>query len=355
MDTLSKLSPVVSDLISQVQHNCDISDANHAGNYTLCIYLLKMREYYRWIHALDFSDNFDREQMSLWLREKEEIWDQVIDEPYKPINLSNDEYDIFDNQAINQKINQHQYFYHAGIGRNAVQHFFVADLTQSYELEGTRVTVTGKEYARDLTAPPALSTQTEIVVRQESLKRMCWERYQEWHWNKFDNPMGTALSYYAFDDSIHDALQSMVETEQNTLIQHELGEMKITQQYGEQWSPMMLKLLGSKAELMARAVRDNLADSLTTLPYLVEKNNPASLHFYFANLTYMRKELFPTAIQAYQRWSETGAGDLSAFSRLTEAAAQHWTKTVEKILEVEGQNKKDLASNIIQLIEQEKF
>ncbi len=56
MATLSPLTDMQQELISQVQHNCDISDANHAGNYTLCIYLLKMREYYRWIHALDFSD-----------------------------------------------------------------------------------------------------------------------------------------------------------------------------------------------------------------------------------------------------------------------------------------------------------
>lgn len=127
MDTLSKSSQILPGLVNQVQHNCDISDANHAGNYTLCIYLLKMREYYRWIHALDFSDNFESEQMSQWLREKEDTWDQVIDEPYRPITLANAEFDIFDNQSINAQLNHHKLFYHAGIGRSAVQHFFVAD------------------------------------------------------------------------------------------------------------------------------------------------------------------------------------------------------------------------------------
>lgn len=349
----SQLTGIQQDLVSQVQHNCDISDANHAGNYTLCIYLLKMREYYRWIHALDFSDNFDREQMSSWLREKEDTWDQVMDESYKPIKLSTTEFDVFDNQGINSQLNQHSLFYHAGIGQKAVQHFFVADLVQSYQHENTLITITGKEYARDLTAPPALSTQTEIVVRQESLKRMCWERYQEWHWNQYDNPMGTALSFYPFDESISEALQLMVEAEQNILIQHELGEMQISQQFGQPWSSMMLGLLGSKAELMARAVRDHLADSLSTLPYLIEQNNPASIHFYFANLTYMRKELFPSAIQAYQHWSESG--HLTALTNLTQQSTQHWQKTMLSILEINDRSEKNSATRIIQLIEQSKF
>ena len=38
----------IKQLSDTVQLNCHISDARHAGNYTLCIYLLKMREFYRW-------------------------------------------------------------------------------------------------------------------------------------------------------------------------------------------------------------------------------------------------------------------------------------------------------------------
>jgi hypothetical protein len=34
-------------LTNAVQRNCDISDARHAGDYRICTFLLKMREYYR--------------------------------------------------------------------------------------------------------------------------------------------------------------------------------------------------------------------------------------------------------------------------------------------------------------------
>ena len=120
MGSRSQLSTEQRDLVSQVQYNCDISDANHAGDYTLCIYLLKMREYYRWIHALDFADNFESDSMAQWLREKEDTWDAVMDEPFQDIQLDDASYDPFDSSAINSSIHQQRLFYHAGIGQKAV-------------------------------------------------------------------------------------------------------------------------------------------------------------------------------------------------------------------------------------------
>jgi hypothetical protein len=353
MDTQSQLSTQQQNLISQVQYNCDISDANHAGNYTLCIYLLKMREYYRWMNALEFCDDFAADSMTQWLRERESSWESVMDEPFRDIQLNESRYDPFDSGAINSSIKQQQLFYHAGIGQKAVQHFFIAELVEQRLQDGVRISVTGREYARDLTAPPAISTQSEIIVRQESLKRMCWERYQEWNWNRLDNPMGTALSFYPFEQDIPAALDSMVKVEQNTLIKHEQGEMQISQAVGEQWSHMMLKLLGSKAELLARSVRDHLADCLHTLPFLLEQQNPASIHFYFANLTQLRKELFPTAMQAYRKWAQTE--DIRPLVDLPQRAAKHWDKTLHAILAIETRTEHNPASEIVQLIERSKY
>ena len=351
--SLEPLDSAQINLVNQVQHNCDISDANFAGNYTLCIYLLKMREYYRWLSAIDFSDELDSEGMGQWLREKEATWDQVIDEPYQSIQLENHQYDPFDHGSINSHINGDRLFYHAGIGQKAAQHFFIAELEQQHQQNDIRISITGKEYARDLTAPPALSTQDEIIVRKESLKRMCWERYQEWNWNRLDNPMAKALSYYEFDRSIPDALEQMVEAELHTLIQHELGEMNITQQAGDKWSTMMLGLMGTRAELLARAVRDNLADSLFTLPYLIQQQNPASLHFYFANLNNLRKQIFPSAISAYQRWSETD--DISVLSDLAERGVDHWSKTLHDILAIAASSVQKTDLDITLAIEQKKL
>ena len=339
-------------LVHQVQHNCDISDANHAGNFTLCIYLLKMREYYRWLHNLEFADELESAKMSNWLREREDIWEQVIDNDYKNIDFNSQTFDVFDNTQINSTIQPQKLFYHAGIGQKEAHHFFIAELIDSYidSSTNTRITITGKEFARDLTAPPAMSNQQDIIIRQESLKRLCWERFQEWNWNQYDNAMGTALSFYPFKESVNEALQSMVEVEQNTLIQHELGEMNISHQLGTEWSNLILKIMGTKAELLARSVRDHLADCLNTLPYLIEQNNPASLHFYFANMAYIRKELFPSAIQAYQQWVKTGS--LEPLIKITQDAIPHWENTVQSILQTQRYSETTNSKEIAHLIEQ---
>ena len=349
---VNSLTSIQQQLVRQVQRNCDISDASHAGDYTLCIYLLKMREYYRWLHTLDYADELDSGKMSHWLKQRENLWEQLIDEPFQAIQLKQQCYEIFDTDKINDAIQSQKLFYHAGIGQKVASHFFIAELLDSYidPSFNTKITITGNEFARDLTAPPAISNQHEIIIRQGSLKRLCWERYQEWQWNQYDNTMGTALAYYPFDESISQALQLMVEVEQHTLIQHELGEMNITHTLGPDWPAMMLKIMGTKAELQARSVRDNLADCLRTLPFLIEQNNAASLHFYFANMTYMRKTLFPASIQAYQQWVATGA--LEPLSKTVHQAIPHWEDAIQSLLILDKKSAKNMTQEMTDLIEQ---
>ncbi|MEO8677345.1 MAG: hypothetical protein ABI569_17355, partial [Casimicrobiaceae bacterium] len=50
-------------LTSAVQHNCDISDARFAGDYGLCTFLLKMREYYRWENELPFAHALPKDEL----------------------------------------------------------------------------------------------------------------------------------------------------------------------------------------------------------------------------------------------------------------------------------------------------
>ena len=47
---------MIEEVVRRVQRNCDISDANHGGNFTMCTYLMKMREYFRWEKGLAFTD-----------------------------------------------------------------------------------------------------------------------------------------------------------------------------------------------------------------------------------------------------------------------------------------------------------
>ena len=67
----------IKQLSTTVQLNCHISDARHAGNYTLCIYLLKMREFYRWEKKHGFGNKLSTDDIGNWLTAREALWEEV--------------------------------------------------------------------------------------------------------------------------------------------------------------------------------------------------------------------------------------------------------------------------------------
>jgi hypothetical protein len=87
------------------------------------------------------------------------------------------------------------------------------------------------------------------------------------------------------------------------------------------------------AEPVARAVRDLLADCLSTLPALVERGE-ASLHFYFATFDAPRRQLFPEALQAYDRFAREG--DRGELRRVVAEGRRRWLETARGWLAVEG-------------------
>ena len=309
-------------LCTAVQKNCDISDARNASNYTLCVYLLKMREYFRWENGYAFSDSLPKEEVGDWVQEREHLWESLEEESFVPLPIDGKEFDPFDTENINRALAPKRYVYSGGIGLRSAPNFFLAKLETKEVYNDFTMYVSADECARDLTAPPAMTQGKNVFVRKESLRRLLWEKYQEWHWHKKENAMAKALSYYEFDKDIALALDRMTDNELEAVVLHEIGEFIASQELGQGWRDLVMSLPRSKTELMARAVKDLLADCLSTLPGLIENYNPASLHFYAANLTSMRKELFPGFQNAYQTWVDTG--DLRPLKKLVAKGVQHW-------------------------------
>ena len=59
---------MINELSKTVQFNCHIADASHAGDYTLCVYLLKMRELYLWEKKEIFSTNLPNITVGNWTK-----------------------------------------------------------------------------------------------------------------------------------------------------------------------------------------------------------------------------------------------------------------------------------------------
>ena len=309
-------------LCTAVQKNCDISDARNAANYTLCVYLLKMREYFRWENGYAFNESLPKKEVGDWVQERENLWESLEEESFIPLSIDGKEFDPFDTENINKALVPKRYVYSGGIGLRATPNFFLARLESREVYNDFTIYVSADECARDLTAPPAMTQGKNVFIRKESLCRLLWEKYQEWRWHKYENAMAKALSYYDFDKDIVRALDQMTDNELEAVALHEIGEFIASRELGCGWREMVVNLPRSRAEMMARAVKDLLADCFSTLPGLIENYNPASLHFYAANLTAIRKELFPGFQNAYQAWMDTG--DLKPLKKLVAKGVQHW-------------------------------
>lgn len=322
------------ELIHAVQRNCHIADARHAGDYTLCVYLLKMREFYRWEQGLDFNRVLSSDDVGEWLTAREGVWDELEEQEYVALPLNGSaSHDPFANEAINAALNAQGLVYSAGYGRRCRPLFFLAELEQRIEQGDYTILVAGRELARDVEAPPAMSQGKQVFIRRESLQRMLWEKIDEWNWSNPDSPLGRAIAHYDFQTDTATALAQMTEVEIDMVIAHEIGEVKAGELLGEQaWQEMLFALPPSHADIMLRALRDHLADTLHTLPVLLERNNPASIHFYFANLTAMRKQLAPQLLAAYQVWQQNG--DTQAIASWAQQGREHWAQLGQQALAV---------------------
>ena len=332
-----------------VQRNCDISDARHASNYTLCVYLLKMREFYRWEKGYPFSASMPNDEIGSWLTKRERLWETLENEPYVPINIDGRLMDPFNTEDINRALVPRGYVYSGGIGRRATPHFFLGCLEKQVDYHGFKVLVSADECARDLTAPPAMALDKTIFIRRESLQRMIWEKVQEWQWNKIENAMARAVSFYDFEGNSDEALEQMTEHELRTAVLHEIGEIMAGESLGKCWEELLNSMQRSRVELMARAVRDHLADALSTLPELLDKQDVASLHFYMANMTGMRKDLFPSFAASYRMWVESKS--LCALKRLLKKSKAHWLALAQKMLELHDRHGEHSPPYLEKLIE----
>jgi len=337
-------------LTRAVQANCDISDATHAGQYTLCIYLLKMREYYRWAHGLDLHEPIDNADMGRWLNEREQHWETVEDEAFVDLPVNGSRVDAFDSATVNDVLAGHGLVYSAGYVLRGKPHFFLAELEREIRQDDVRILVSGRELARELSAPPALSQGETVFIRTESLRRTLWEKVEESLWSKGDSPLTRAIACYDFANHLQDSLDRMCRRETDTVVAHEIGEVRAGGLLDDaQWNALIMQSRGTPLELMLRAVRDNLADCLATLPDLVTAADPARLHFYAASLSNMRKALFPALRQAYDDWH--GSGSLTAIEEIAGKGVQHWLGLTRRILELHATSGIDDPAAYARLIE----
>lgn len=320
-------------LVDTVQRNCDISDARHAGDYGLCTFLLKMREYFRWENELAFGRALPKQDLGEWLARREAGWEPLEAEAFAPLRLACGEVDAFEAGAANRELVPRGLVYGAGYGLFHKPVFFLGKLLRVEERAGLTILMSSCEYARELAAPPAMLQGRTIFLRQESARRYLWEKIEESQWRSRDNAMARALGGYGCQARPETALQRMADDLMETMVLHEIGEAMAGELLGETWRELAHSQARTPGEVMVRALRDLLADCLSTLPCLVERAQPPALHLYFATFDGLRRRLFPQAVEAYELWHRCGA--LEGLDEVVREGKTRWLAAVRGLLALE--------------------
>jgi hypothetical protein len=169
-----------------------------------------------------------------------------------------------------------------------------------------------------------------IYLRREALQRWLWEKYEAWTLRRPEGAYKRALDAHGYASAGEEAVPRMVAQQAETLVLHELGEARMAELLGPDWPAMRQALGDRRTELYVRAVRDLLADCLSTLPTLLQRQDAAGLHFWFANFEGLRAELAPRLERAYEAWAR-GEGS-GALAQAVREGAAHWHDVAQQVL-----------------------
>ena len=305
----------IGHITRQILHNCEISDAYHAGMYSICGLALRLRDLYKWENGLPPWVEKDASEVLEWIEAKELKWEKYSENDYTQLSINGKKFDPFDTIGVNAVLESHDLFYGAGYGRSLKPTFFLATIEEKKEIDGVSVYTLGRELARDLLTIPALSQDECVLLRQDSARLFLWDKI--FYINKSARPaLSFALKSCGLKEQNPEAmkhsLDSILAAQKDTYIYHEIGEMRDTVFNRDIWREVIAAFPSSPVEFLARAVKDLLADTneYGTLRNIIKERKTASLAFYTAFIDGLSKEFFPELQISFRQFTQTGKWDI---------------------------------------------
>lgn len=335
--TVTRPAIRVEDLAGQVQANCDISDAIHAGVFSICGLALRMRDLYKWEKRLPPWKEKAEEDILDWIGRREDTWDDVRERLYQPIQVAGTHYEAFDTAGINRDLASSGLFYGAGYAYSLKPTFFLARISREQTVAGQRVLRLGKELARDLLTLPALSQDGAVVLRAEAARMYLWDQIQ--YLKKSGKPyLQYALAQCGVNANsqaeLRRVLPMLFAAQVETYTHHEVGEMTDRVFDRDTWQQIIADYPHTPVELVARAVKDLLADTSENgaLHHLIESGQIVSLALYAAFLDGLGRELFPEFRAAFSRYMESG--DMTSVVQAVTAGYANARKMAHTIMQL---------------------
>lgn len=274
-------------LVHQVRRNCDITDARHAGLYSVCGLVMRLRDLYKWEHGLDPWQEGESHSVLDWIGEKETLWEALTEADFDRLCLNGQTVDAFDTRILNQALAHTNFYYGAGYAHSLKPTFVLAEILERQTLNNTPVIILGREYARDLLTLPAFSQDNEVVLRTEAARMFLWDQIA-YMGNSGRRALVFALEACGLADADTETVRKHFDTiykAQKTLyLHHEVGERHETVFERGIWQNMLADFPHTAVELLARTLKDLLADSGTrgALEHVIQRRDQAALGLYMA-------------------------------------------------------------------------
>ena len=299
----------IDHLTRQVLNNCEISDAQHAGLYSICGLALRLRDLYKWENGLSPWIEKDSTEILDWIADKEQLWEGLADEKYSDLTIGDTHHDPFNTAEINAVLEPQGFLYGAGYAFSLKPTFFLATIKNKSQANGYTVYTLERELARDLLTLPVLSQDNLILLRTDAARLYIWDQIA--FVKKSGRPaLGFALQHCGLKEqhpaALRQHLPAIVAAQKDNFIYHEIGEMKDSAFDPHIWRELIAAFPHSPVELLARAVKDLLADTTQhgTLRYIIKHRKAAALGFYVAFQDGLIKELFPELRTAFRGFTK---------------------------------------------------
>jgi hypothetical protein len=294
--------------LADIKFNCDVSDAQFWGYYSVCGLLMRYRDLYRSEIGMKPWADIPREKIGAWIEAKESKWPELEKEGFRNLTLEGRSHDPFDVEAINAKLIQEGLVYGAGYGMYLKPTFFLAKLRAQREVSGLTVYTSGLELVRDLFTSPGMLRQNTVFLRLEPLTILLLYKHSELN-TRHVTVLEDAFAEYGFpnrqiiDITFEQRLEQMADRYSEILLAHELGEAA---EAIPEWKDILALSSGNRQlEHYLRAVKDLIADTSDHGPYrkIIETRDRGALSLSIALIEGFRRMMYPEIREAYTVFS----------------------------------------------------
>lgn len=332
----------VDRLKRQVLYNCDVTDAQHSGIYSVCGLVMRLRDLYKWERRLPPWQEDASASVLEWIGDKETHWEELMAADYRPLSANGHTFDAFDTAAVNQSINSLNLFYGAGYAHSLKPTFFLADIDDRLAVDGRVVWVLGREHARDLLTLPAFTQNEQVVLRTEAGRMYLWDQILYMS-HSGRSALDFALEAFGFKDQTHDTIQRhfdhIWDVQKAIYIHHEVGEIEDRVFDRKIWQEMLADYPHTAVELFIRTLKDLLADTNPkgTLAHLMTHRNDAGLGLYMAFGNGITRTLTRELICAFDAF--TTDADWDRIAEATKAIRDDVKAYTRRVIEIYRRNR----------------